>query len=462
MLARIILLISLLTLFPKNSAIGQTTLDPESDEGQIFKPVANECLRPMDRADTCSFYRECLEKSISCESSKYPYAISYGEKYCNRFKDIRNEMSERGKQWLDGTRLCLQELILLIDGKTDTLALWTGNTLHQGFMYMSCYYVQKSEFKGHPICYLGGPSQFSKRTHPSICTLSPWDTIRIVTRLDISDAKGKESYEQMITVANACLNYLLGNKFSASANKLLLIEEDSDTRITSPDNTNLLRDIWTWKRESWINISQGKQAPPAPASIQSLVTTIEEEKIKDDWHPGFISNSSGKMFFTNGEGHYCSFFSWKHLLTANGNDAEAKKRKRPDSEFSEFTYDGPCQVSIPRGNFSAKDNPGIYQSNGTDSYCWITSPEFVNGVVKNYDFNIFSVTPMVNKGYCPIIVPQGFFNVKDVPGIYWSNGNDAYCWVPHPKYVSGPVREYTADIYSISSMRKDGACPGMI
>ncbi len=59
------------------------------------------------------------------------------------------------------------------------------------------------------------------------------------------------------------------------------------------------------------------------------------------------------------------------------------------------------------------------------------------------------------------IIPQGFFGVPN-DAIYWSNGGDAYCWVPHPKYISGPIYGYKLNVHGMTTMRRDGACPGMI
>ena len=57
-------------------------------------------------------------------------------------------------------------------------------------------------------------------------------------------------------------------------------------------------------------------------------------------------------------------------------------------------------------------------------------------------------------------IPQGWFDVPGIPGIYWSNGTDAYCHTPAPKYVGGPVHEFSFNIYQFTSFRRDGNCPG--
>jgi hypothetical protein len=173
-------------------------------------------------------------------------------------------------------------------------------------------------------------------------------------------------------------------------------------------------------------------------------------------------NNQGTIFKSSGR-EYCGFASEQHFrfLAGAPSDWDRARDRLGEYDMSGIQYTGPCKVKIPKGNFAVPGLPGIHTSDGNASYCRIANPEFVTAPVKDYDFDIYSATTMTNTGTCNVIIPTGFFNVKNMPGIYWSNGVDAYCWIPAPKYVSGPVHEYISDVYSLSNMRKDGACPGM-
>lgn len=168
-----------------------------------LRPVSNSCLHPRDRTgNRCSYYRECLEASIPCETTDFGYAIRYGEKYCNRFEQVRSDMTSAGKTWLDSTMYCLQEAITLWDGRTTTQAYYkllpAGTKVEAPSL--SCKSIRNVEFTTHPQCYLGGPSKFSGVSHASVCTLDWWDTFHIFRAAELQDTFDKEGIEQMLVV----------------------------------------------------------------------------------------------------------------------------------------------------------------------------------------------------------------------------------------------------------------------
>jgi hypothetical protein len=166
----------------------------------LFRRVPDTCLDPMLRQDRCSFYRECLEASITCENTLFPYAISYGEKYCNKFQAI--QLKTRGEAWKRGAMLCLQEADRLVDqnGKT-----------RDGFpdgVHASCQEVRETNFNAHVSCYLGGPARFSRRTSHTVCSLHRDDIRKIVTVVEATDALTRDSLVQIKTVFIQCVSDL--------------------------------------------------------------------------------------------------------------------------------------------------------------------------------------------------------------------------------------------------------------
>jgi hypothetical protein len=185
---------------PKNAPPTRET----ASDGTMVTPlsaVAPSCLQPWLRPDTCSFYRECLEGAMPCESTAYPYAISYGEKYCRAFSTL-SSLSFHGREWRDGTMRCLQEIYLLYTlDAAGTPRLADGTS---AYTYGSCKDIQDAEFGGHAGCYLGWQSRTSKRTHVSICNLPNSDLLSIAWLVK-GDALTLDGWSQMLRVGEVCL-----------------------------------------------------------------------------------------------------------------------------------------------------------------------------------------------------------------------------------------------------------------
>jgi hypothetical protein len=69
----------------------------------ISSSFANSNCTPKE--DSCDYYL-CLEEEMRCGYKGFP--LRYGYKFCQNFLDI-NTKSEELKNWLDKTRICLQE-----------------------------------------------------------------------------------------------------------------------------------------------------------------------------------------------------------------------------------------------------------------------------------------------------------------------------------------------------------------
>ena len=131
---------------------------------------------------SCGVYQTCFEATCKCENSPYPYFISYGKKYCERFL-ASTIWSAAGADWRDKTLVCLQEKI--VPELPDDSAL------------CDCKSLKATAFKIHVACY----------TQPgaSICDLdvSDWTTIYgIIDNHDLFvDPDGRA---QMLSVAKIC------------------------------------------------------------------------------------------------------------------------------------------------------------------------------------------------------------------------------------------------------------------
>jgi len=72
----------------------------------ILRP---ECYSPSGA--NCDWYRDCLEARYACEGTRYGYAIEYADKFCNLYVDNYNDFSDDAREWIDGVRKCLQEVL---------------------------------------------------------------------------------------------------------------------------------------------------------------------------------------------------------------------------------------------------------------------------------------------------------------------------------------------------------------
>ncbi len=116
---------------------------------------------------------------------------------------------------------------------------------------------------------------------------------------------------------------------------------------------------------------------------------------------------------------------------------------------------------IELGFFRIRDEPAVYWSNGDNAYCHVPAPSLIADTVRRYDMDILKTSWFAFHGGCRYRIELGFFAVLGDGGIFFSNGENAYCWVPHPKYVTQEVRVYDYNIHNHTTFRRDGQCPGM-
>ncbi|KAI8911153.1 hypothetical protein EDD86DRAFT_246489 [Gorgonomyces haynaldii] len=142
-------------------------------------PLAPECSQPVPQ--TCSFYPTCVEPVLPCGATGY--ALGYGNKYCNAFKDKLDKFSPAGQDWIWSVMNCLQK---------ELVPLATGTGLEQ---VNTCTKLRSFAYGTHPHCY----------TLPghSICELpiTDWFHVLGVIKKELLDVA---TYKQAIAVAGQC------------------------------------------------------------------------------------------------------------------------------------------------------------------------------------------------------------------------------------------------------------------
>jgi len=114
------------------------------------------CYSP-DGTD-CAWYSNCLHKMFPC-TGQAEYAISYGEKFCNLYTNTKLQFSQKGLQWIDAARKCLQVALVPI--------------LHLCQVQPTCEEIKTKAFESHVPCYVAPYEGFS------VCTIPPTDWLRL-------------------------------------------------------------------------------------------------------------------------------------------------------------------------------------------------------------------------------------------------------------------------------------------
>lgn len=118
-------------------------------KASAVKSSLPSCLSPT--GSSCDWYPNCLEKKYPCESSSYPYAISYAYKFCKLYDAKKYLFSAEEWDWVSSVRKCLQVTLAPVLNQTSA---------------PSCQDIRSKGFKSHAPCYLS-PSPGA----PSICNL---------------------------------------------------------------------------------------------------------------------------------------------------------------------------------------------------------------------------------------------------------------------------------------------------
>ncbi|XP_061183360.1 uncharacterized protein LOC133191631 [Saccostrea echinata] len=198
---------------------GISTCQCDSDNSKSIQSVVPlHCYIPSGKS--CSWYRECLETRIPCESTNYKYAITYAEKYCELYEQNYASFSLQGKTWVDAVRKCLQEGLVY--------ALFPKKTV-------SCENLKAKAFLSHIDCY--------QNPAPDVrfCDLSLSDQMRVFWTI-----KGALLNEFRKTVSSGwtVLRSCISESYPQKSEKLVMLEiESTNNLITEEKVENITKHL---------------------------------------------------------------------------------------------------------------------------------------------------------------------------------------------------------------------------
>ena len=146
--------------------------------------LPSHCYSPAGK--DCKWYRECLAKALPC-TGHAEYAISYGEKYCNRYAQTKSRFSHKAQRWIDAVRKCLQVALVPL--------------LYFCQVKPTCEDIRTKAFHSHVPCYV--------EPYPglSVCNLEATDWINIfftIKSVFVSSA-WLESMKTVVQTAVRCI-----------------------------------------------------------------------------------------------------------------------------------------------------------------------------------------------------------------------------------------------------------------
>lgn len=94
---------------------------------------ASECAMAVG---TCEYY-QCLEKQEGC--GKDGYYIEFGAHYCRKYKAEEYKYTERGKEFLNNIRVCLQDEL--------------EREFQRASQFPKCSQIKKFAVETHKNCY---------------------------------------------------------------------------------------------------------------------------------------------------------------------------------------------------------------------------------------------------------------------------------------------------------------------
>ncbi|KAL3854897.1 hypothetical protein ACJMK2_014133 [Sinanodonta woodiana] len=150
-------------------------------------PLPVECYNPP--GDSCHWYHECLEVVYPCQESVDDYGVRYAEKYCTLFTKNSPFFSNKGKEWINATRKCLQAALV---------------PLFRQHMTLTCKEIKTIAFESHAECYV--------RPSPTVsfCDIvQDWLTIFWTTKQAFVDST-LSSLKLLNEVMRRCTQRLIG------------------------------------------------------------------------------------------------------------------------------------------------------------------------------------------------------------------------------------------------------------
>lgn len=108
--------------------------------------------------DDCEYY-SCIEAEKQCGKRGYP--LGFGKKYCLKFDEKKESLSEEGQEWMLRVRSCLIQ------------------EMEQFEQTLTCKKFKKQSVKVHVPCYINsGYCQLSKKDRKAVIKIIRWSTWR--------------------------------------------------------------------------------------------------------------------------------------------------------------------------------------------------------------------------------------------------------------------------------------------
>lgn len=165
---------------------------------------------------SCDFYSECLEDNYNCQNTDYQYPIEYGDRFCNEFELSRDNLTLKGKVWIDRTMICLQK-VLFDEFLGDDL----NRNMNENFL---CKDISKVAFRSHHECYVRPTGNIKD----GICPLwkdykqifeigRPWEAVGSIYESEVK--------AQVKQTAKTCMLYWMGFKQNKSFKNRIPVRE---------------------------------------------------------------------------------------------------------------------------------------------------------------------------------------------------------------------------------------------
>jgi len=207
----------------------------------------------------CTWYSKCLHKMFPC-TGRAEYAIGYGEKICNLSEKTEVHLSQKGLQWINAVRKCLQVALVPV--------------LYLCQVQPTCKEIKTKAFKSHVPCYLK-PYKGS-----SICSLPARDWLWIFWTIKSSFRSAfLDTLKASLDIAADCA----GIHAQATAKKLFSV------------------DLWLWQKYTEIRdasdiMSDDELAHAVMLHVSSSLRWHQDSTM--DWYAFATNTTYGENFFT--------------------------------------------------------------------------------------------------------------------------------------------------------------------
>lgn len=174
----------------------------------------------------CSFYEKCIESNNQCGA--VGYALNLGRKTCDHLNADKPSFSDSGKNWLEQTKICLQQSLVPFT------SIHGVESLHYNGEESICDKIEHVARGSHTDCFLNN----------GLCTLPLLDLKAALRLLDFQDICSDEKELQLdIDLLGGCAEFY---KTAIQAHLSL-----------KKDEFKLLLQL---KRELSLNVTLGKDA----------------------------------------------------------------------------------------------------------------------------------------------------------------------------------------------------------